>query len=161
MNRRTMTLVGAGSAALIYWPTTIVGATVAHDPVALQSPRVSLTAVPVPHRDLYRGTRAQAKAEARYQARRYGWSTGAQWSCLASLWQHESDWRWNANNGDGYRTWGIPQAHPGRKMGRGWKTNTTVQIKWGLRYIGAVYGDPCRAWDRWQSRAASGKYGWY
>ena len=154
MNLRTLTIIGA--AALISWPNTV-----AASPEPVEAKITPLTVAAAPHRDLHRGTRAQAKAEARYQARRYGWSTGAQWSCLDSLWRHESDWRWNSNNGDGYNTWGIPQAHPGYKMGRGWKTNTTVQIKWGLRYIRSQYGDPCNAWSRWQYRAASGSYGWY
>jgi len=121
------------------------------------------------HHDLYRGTQAQAKAEALYQVGPYGWRPSSphgtrQWSCLIALWKHESDWRWNANNADGERTWGIPQAHPGRKMqsaGRDWRTNTTTQIRWGLRYISKTYGTPCNAWSRWQGRAASGSYGWY
>lgn len=121
------------------------------------------------HHDLYRGTQAQAKAEALYQIGAYGWRPSvargaAQWKCLIALWKHESDWKWNANNGDGQRTWGIPQAHPGYKMqsaGRDWRTNTTTQIRWGLRYIRAEYGTPCNAWSRWQGRAASGSYGWY
>ena len=121
------------------------------------------------HHDLYRGTQAQAKAEALHQVRAYGWRPTSphgtrQWACLIALWKHESDWRWNANNGDGYSTWGIPQAHPGRKMqsaGRDWRTNTTTQIRWGLRYIRGQYGTPCNAWSRWQGRAASGSYGWY
>jgi len=125
---------------------------------------LALTPAAPVHHDLYRGTQAQAKAEARYQARHLGWQTGDEWSCLVSLWRHESDWRWNANNADGERTWGIPQAHPGRKMssaGRDWRTNTTTQIRWGLRYISKTYGTPCNAWHRWQGRAASGRYGWY
>jgi len=125
---------------------------------------LALTPAAPVHHDLYRGTQAQAKAEARYQARHLGWQTGDEWSCLVSLWRHESDWRWNANNADGERTWGIPQAHPGRKMssaGRDWRTNTTTQIRWGLRYIRSQYGSPCNAWQRWQGRAASESYGWY
>lgn len=117
-----------------------------------------------PHHDLYRGTPVQAKREAHYQATRYGWETGDQWGCLVALWAHESAWRWNSNNGDGYSTWGIPQAHPGYKMhsaGPDWKTNVTTQIRWGLRYIKTTYRTPCRAWSRWQDRAASGAYGWY
>ena len=125
---------------------------------------LALTPAAPVHHDLYRGTQAQAQAEARYQTRQMGWHTGDEWSCLVALWRHESDWRWNANNGDGERTWGIPQAHPGRKMqsaGRDWRTNTSTQIRWGLRYISKTYGTPCNAWSRWQGRAASGSYGWY
>jgi len=130
---------------------------------------LALTPAAPVHHDLYRGTQAQAKAEALYQIGAYGWRPsvargGAQWKCLVALWSHESGWRWNSNNGDGYGTWGIPQAHPGRKMssaGRDWRTNTTTQIRWGLRYIRGQYGTPCNAWSRWQGRAASGSYGWY
>ena len=118
----------------------------------------------LPHRDVYRPTRVAAQQEARYQARRYGWSSGTQWSCLVVLWNHESGWHWDSNNNDGYSTWGIPQSHPGHKMssaGPAWRTNATTQIRWGLRYIYKSYRTPCHAWSRWQDRAASGRYGWY
>lgn len=132
---------------------------------AMPAPDLAPTGRVIAATDLYRGTQAQARAEARRQMGRYGWSpTGSQWTCLYQLWRHESDWRWNSNDGDGYGTWGIPQAHPGYKMrtaGPDWKVDVTTQIRWGLRYIRSAYGSPCRAWSRWQDRAASGPYGWY
>lgn len=123
-----------------------------------------IKAVPVRHRDLYRGTPAQAKAEAKYLSKKYGWNTGEQWQCLVQLWNKESGWRWNSDNGDNGRTWGVPQSYPGTKMrtaGPDWHTNVSTQIKWGLKYIKSSYGSVCRAWSRWQDRAGSGSYGWY
>ncbi|MEO5876936.1 MAG: lytic transglycosylase domain-containing protein [Streptosporangiaceae bacterium] len=77
-----------------------------------------------------------------------GWSSC--WPSLLTMWTHESNWNERADNpySDAY---GIPQALPGSKMGPGWQTNATNQIKWGLGYIGARYGDPCKAWAFWQS----------
>jgi hypothetical protein len=77
----------------------------------------------------------------------FGFST-SQWSCLDSLWQRESGWRYNAENPSG--AYGIPQALPGSKMataGADWQTNPATQIKWGLGYIQSRYGTPCSAWN--------------
>jgi hypothetical protein len=55
--------------------------------------------------------------------------------------------------GERERRVGIPQALPGSKMasaGADWQTNPATQIKWGLGYIKAIYGDPCKAWAFWQ-----------
>jgi resuscitation-promoting factor RpfB len=93
---------------------------------------------------------AQAIAQKLAQAR--GWGSD-QFSCLVALWSHESGWRVNASNSSG--AYGIPQALPGSKMGAGWQTDATVQIKWGLGYIASRYGTPCGAWSLWQSQ------GWY
>lgn len=80
--------------------------------------------------------------------------------CLHILWERESRWsvhgrgpltRWG-------RAYGIPQALPGRKMrsaGPDWRTNATTQVRWGLRYVRARYGTPCRA------RAYQRARGWY
>ena len=87
---------------------------------------------------------------AKIYAHRFLVRNNRQYSCLNSIWTHESHWRWNANNNDGHRTWGIPQAHPGYKMGKGWKTNPIVQMRWGIHYIKARYGTPCRAWHFWR-----------
>ena len=41
------------------------------------------------------------------------------------------------------------QALPGSKMasaGADWQTDPGTQIKWGLGYIKAIYGNPCSAW---------------
>jgi hypothetical protein len=85
----------------------------------------------------------------------YGFST-SQWGCLDALWQHESGWRYNAENASG--AYGIPQALPGSKMasaGADWQTDPTTQIKWGLGYIQSRYGTPCGAWNQEEA------YGWY
>ena len=79
-----------------------------------------------------------------------GWGSD-QFSCLVSLWNKESGWRTDASNSSG--AYGIPQALPGSKMssaGSDWQTNPATQISWGLGYIKAIYGDPCKAWAFWQ-----------
>jgi hypothetical protein len=35
--------------------------------------------------------------------------------------------------------------------GADWQNNAMTQIAWGLGYVGARYGDPCRAWSFWQA----------
>jgi hypothetical protein len=78
----------------------------------------------------------------------FGWSS-SQFSCLNSLWEHESGWSVTAYNA-GTGAYGIPQALPGSKMasaGPDWQNDATTQIRWGLRYIQATYGSPCAAWD--------------
>lgn len=94
------------------------------------------------------GARATARSMA---ASSYGWGD-AQFSCLDSLWQKESNWNYQAYNPSGAT--GIPQALPGSKMasaGSDWATSATTQISWGLGYIAAVYGTPCSAWGHSQS----------
>ena len=85
----------------------------------------------------------------------YGWSA-SQFSCLDSLWAHESGWSATAANPDG--AYGIPQALPGSKMasaGADWQTNAATQIRWGLGYIKGLYGSPCGAWSH---EEATGSY---
>jgi hypothetical protein len=85
----------------------------------------------------------------------YGFSKD-QFGCLDDLWEHESGWRYNAENPSG--AYGIPQALPGSKMasaGPNWQTNPRTQIKWGLGYIKSRYGTPCGAWSFWEAN------GWY
>lgn len=79
------------------------------------------------------------------------WDTAEQWEALEWLWEHESGWRWNADNptSDAY---GIPQALPGRKMasaGDDWEHNAATQIRWGLGYIQSRYGSPVAAKSFW------------
>jgi uncharacterized protein YabE (DUF348 family) len=93
---------------------------------------------------------AQAIAQSMAAAR--GWGSD-QFSCLVTMWNHESGWRVNAANPSG--AYGIPQALPGSKMGPGWQTDARVQISWGLGYIASRYGTPCGAWALWQQQ------GWY
>jgi hypothetical protein len=82
----------------------------------------------------------------------FGFSPTTFFGCLKNLWNRESGWRYDAENPSG--AFGIPQALPGSKMataGADWQTNPATQIKWGLGYIKAIYGDPCRAWAFWQA----------
>ena len=41
---------------------------------------------------------AWAKKHAQQQLKYYGWKSPAQWSCLKTLWHHESGWRLEAQN---------------------------------------------------------------
>jgi type IV secretory pathway VirB10-like protein len=80
-----------------------------------------------------------------------GW--GGCWSSLVTMWNHESGWNELAANPSS-GAYGIPQALPGSKMassGPDWQHNAMTQIAWGLSYVGARYGDPCRAWSFWQA----------
>ncbi|MDB5160380.1 MAG: hypothetical protein JWO99_643 [Candidatus Saccharibacteria bacterium] len=80
-----------------------------------------------------------------------------QWSCLYTLWTHESGWRTTAGN-QSSGAYGIPQSLPASKMatyGVDYLTNAQTQISWGLDYIKGRYGSPCSAWDAWQIK------GWY
>jgi hypothetical protein len=89
-------------------------------------------------------------------AERYGWGSG-EYSCLSSLWGHESGWDVHAENSSS-GAYGIPQALPGSKMssyGSDWQDNPVTQIQWGLAYIDQSYGTPCGALSAWQSK------GWY
>jgi hypothetical protein len=86
----------------------------------------------------------------------HGWSQ-SQFSCLEKLWNKESRWKVNADNPTS-SAYGIPQALPGNRMaayGSDWRTNPVTQIKWGLDYIEATYGSPCKAWNHSQNS------GWY
>jgi hypothetical protein len=81
----------------------------------------------------------------------FGFSPSTFFGCLKDMWDRESGWRYDAENASG--AYGIPQALPGSKMasaGADWQTNPATQIKWGLGYIKAIYGDPCKAWAFWQ-----------
>jgi len=82
----------------------------------------------------------------------FGFSPTTFFGCLKDMWDRESGWRYDAENASG--AYGIPQALPGGKMasaGADWQTNPATQIKWGLGYIKAIYGDPCKAWGFWQA----------
>ncbi|MGE5134634.1 MAG: lytic transglycosylase domain-containing protein [Gemmatimonadota bacterium] len=86
----------------------------------------------------------------------FGWSA-SEFSCLDSLWGHESGWSVTASNPSS-GAYGIPQALPGSKMasaGADWQTSAATQIKWGLGYIQSTYGSPCAAWSHEESA------GWY
>lgn len=91
-----------------------------------------------------------------YIKRAYGWDT-YNWKCLDRLWQLESGWNELAKNRRS-GAYGIPQALPGNKMatmGKNWKKNPEVQIKWGSSYIKSRYKSPCKALAFMERR------GWY
>lgn len=62
-----------------------------------------------------------------------------QFECILKLYEKESNWRPSAKNGSHH---GIPQ---GRSQ---WlaTANGYKQVEWGVRYIKARYGTPCKAW---------------
>jgi hypothetical protein len=77
----------------------------------------------------------------------FGFDPKTFFGCLLDIWNRESGWRYDAENASG--AYGIPQALPGSKMasaGADWQTNPATQIRWGLGYIKAIYGNPCKAW---------------
>jgi hypothetical protein len=77
----------------------------------------------------------------------FGFSPQIYFGCLVDIWNRESGWVYDAENPSG--AYGIPQALPGSKMasaGADWQTDPATQIRWGLGYIKAIYGDPCKAW---------------
>ena len=79
----------------------------------------------------------------------FGFSPSVYFGCLEDLWNAESGWRYDAEN-PASGAYGIPQALPGSKMasaGADWATDPATQIRWGLAYIKAIYGNPCGAWD--------------
>ena len=80
-----------------------------------------------------------------------------QWPALDALWQRESGWNHLAENPSS-GAYGIPQSLPASKMavvGADYRTNPETQIRWGLAYIGARYGNPDGAW------AHSEAHNWY
>lgn len=98
----------------------------------------------------------QARQIARAMLPTKGWGED-QYECLVWVWDHESGWRWNAENPSS-GAYGIPQALPGDKMasaGADWRENATTQITWGLGYIQGRYGSPCGAKGFWLS------HNWY
>ncbi|GAA1507839.1 transglycosylase SLT domain-containing protein [Nocardioides humi] len=80
-----------------------------------------------------------------------------QWPYLDALWQRESGWNHLAENPRS-GAYGIPQSLPATKMavvGADWRTNPETQIRWGLAYIAARYGNAQKAWEH------SERTGWY
>lgn len=144
-----MTVAGAALATATLVPAvsfSTAADAVTAKPVATQSAKaVKKTVIAKP-----RTAKQMAKDLAR---QRYGWKS-KQFSCLTKLWHRESGWRVQAGNSNG-GPYGIPQAYPGHKMGKGWKTSANTQITWGLRYIDGRYDTPCKA-DRTQRTR-----GWY
>jgi len=84
----------------------------------------------------------------------------AEFACLETLWEHESNWNPLAKNPSS-GAYGIPQALPGDKMasaGADWETNAETQIDWGISYIKERYGTPCEAWAFWQNQSPAHWY---
>ena len=87
-----------------------------------------------------------------YIAERYGWDSG-QMSCLVTLWNRESGWRYWVSNPNGiYR--GIPQTSSRVWGPLGYSTSQymsspEIQIKVGSHYIKGRYGTPCNALSFW------------
>lgn len=99
---------------------------------------------------------ADPKSIAQALMPQFGFSS-SQFGCLESLWTKESNWNPRADNPTS-SAYGIPQALPGSKMssaGADWQYNPETQIRWGLAYIAARYGNPKGAW------AHSERRGWY
>ena len=98
---------------------------------------------------------AAARSIARDMLPAFGWDDENEFTCLVTLWHHESGWSWSATNPSS-GAYGIPQALPGWKMasaGSDWLTNPATQIAWGLDYIDGRYGSPCNALDAFYSRS--------
>jgi len=102
------------------------------------------------------GSPAASQRYARaYIAQRYGWGDG-QMSCLITLWNRESGWRYWVSNPNGiYR--GIPQTSSRVWGAMGYTTSQymnspEIQIKVGTSYIKGRYGSPCNALSFWNSR---------
>lgn len=98
-------------------------------------------------------TPQQAQVIAKQMISRYPEWNSDDFDALVWIWNHESGWRWNAENPSS-GAYGIPQSLPGTKMmsaGVDWHDNAATQIKWGLDYIKQRYGSPTRAKAFWQS----------
>lgn len=79
------------------------------------------------------------------------WDPDSEFDALIWVWEHESGWRWNAENPTS-GAYGIPQSLPGDKMaaaGDDWRDNAATQIAWGLSYIKQRYQSPTGAKAFW------------
>ncbi len=68
-----------------------------------------------------------------------------QFLCLVELYEKESNWNPKARN---YSHHGIPQGRSTYLAKVGYKK----QIRWGLAYIKARYGSPCKAWQHFKAK---------
>lgn len=88
-------------------------------------------------------------------AREYSSYDTTQMECLINLWNRESGWNPNAVNRSSGAC-GIPQALPCSKIANKYGDNSyQSQIKWGIDYINARYGNACEAWQHFKTK------GWY
>jgi len=62
-----------------------------------------------------------------------------EFQCIVELYEKESNWRPNARNGSHF---GIPQGRS-RYLAT---VDGFKQVEWGIKYIKARYGTPCKAW---------------
>lgn len=79
------------------------------------------------------------------------WDPDSEFDALVWVWEHESGWRWDAENPTS-GAYGIPQSLPGDKMaaaGDDWRDNAATQIAWGLSYIKQRYQSPTGAKAFW------------
>ena len=98
---------------------------------------------------------AANQAIARVLAAPYGWAAGQEWSALVALWNQESSWDATAQNPTS-TAYGIAQFLDTTWAPYGAKTSDpAIQIRYGLEYIRATYGDPVTAWQHEVSE------GWY
>jgi hypothetical protein len=138
-----------------------------HDGAELDAFSAALARKPVPSltkpASAKAANRKHAKARlltpeqiARGMLRSFHWR-GWEFKYLNLLWSRESGWNVFAENPYS-GAYGIPQAVPGNKMasaGPNWESDARTQIRWGLRYIKAMYGSPLAAW---QHELATGWY---
>ncbi len=96
---------------------------------------------------LWHPTVAQAQTYAAAAAAQRGW-TGEDWDALVWIWNHESSWRWNAQNPTS-TAYGIPQSLYAIFDTPGYRDDGAVQIDWGLNYIAHRYGSPTKAKAFW------------
>jgi uncharacterized protein YabE (DUF348 family) len=162
---RKVKIPGRAGQRLVTYSTSVVGgAVVARTAVAAsiivepvtQVVQVGTKAVAATSTPAVVVAPGSAQDTGRQLAAARGWGD-SEFTCLLSLWNHESGWRVNASNSSS-GAYGIPQALPGSKMatvGADWQTNPATQITWGLNYIQGRYSTPCGAYGHWQSS------GWY
>jgi hypothetical protein len=160
----TMVPLGATAVAAQAAPAPATSVAPATKPVAVKQvaapakPAVKKLSPKAKHKLAVKKAAAKKKAKPKSIAHslvenKYKWSH-RQYTCLKKLWSRESGWRVKADNPSS-SAYGIPQALPGHKMGKGWKSSAKTQIRWGLRYIDKRYDTPCAA-DRFQR-----SHGWY
>ena len=143
----TVAALTIGGGSTIELPTSTAATLDLSGITAVDAKSIALVALSARQVELSK-TPAGAKAVAASLVNQmYPYWNKSQISCLNQLWNSESHWNFQAHN---YRSGahGIPQALPATKMeiiATDWRTNPVTQIKWGLSYINARYGTPCKA----------------